>query len=173
MYFLHITFQLLSFLQQLILFVYVRKMLYLSCMGTLSLNAGLLSDKKFVRFINDRQKNRPFTLSRTVGEQEMVVTGRLKFSLKGDVPHCTFVVERATWKSVSHYTGRVQVIALDKHNRNKRRFAGNMNMQLSDKVTSLVKHFGCHRFIFLSGISWSWSEALSQPHEQFVKEKSL
>jgi hypothetical protein len=166
MYFLHIAFQLLSFLQQLILFGHVRKMLYLSCMGFSGFDAGLLSDKKFVKYINAHQKNKPITLTRTFGEQELVVKGRFKFSIKSDGPYCTFVVEYATWKSVSHNTGRTHVNGLDKHNRNKRRFAGNMDALLSDSISNLVKHFGCHRYMFISRISWSWTEALSQPREQ-------
>ena len=171
MYFLHIAFQLLSFLQQLNLFVYVRKMLYLSCMGlglrdydSMKKMYGLLMDPKFVRTINKKHKDRIHTFTLEWGnDNKIVVSGYLKYYTKQGEPCVKFIVHECTWTCKWGFgSNKLESRWITKTNRNKTRVSGGMSGRVSGFVSGVIKNYGAVKWS-INNVSWDWSKAIEQP----------
>ena len=131
---------------------------------------GLLVDPKFVRTINKKHSDRihTFTLEWS-GDNKIVVSGSLKYFTKQGEPSVKFIVRECTWTCRWGLgSTKIETRWITKTNRNKSRVANGMTSRIHDHISKTVKNFGATKWS-ISTVSWDWSKALSQPHEQSEK----
>lgn len=161
-----LRFQLLSFLQQLVLFVYVKYIPYLCLMGEYKVilgNVGLLKDKKFCRKMNSIMKSRPITIN--LERNDLTITGIVSFSVtkQGEVK-VKYTVTFCKWSFTSRWSGEKKTIYVGKGSPNRLSVKNNTTYPLMDKINFLIKHFDAK--VWYENISYSFLETPSEFREQ-------